>query len=281
MLLIATFAIPISALHKEHNQNIEMISKGVDVPVWELGDSWTYDMTLYVASSPNVTDDMIVDAYGELTYEVICDTGDNYTLNGKMKPIYGKIILPGNADLKATRFTSYDSYIWIRKSDLAIVKHWYSMKGIVLIMIGSIVLPIPIQMQGIRLTEFDPTFNILPFPLNDGDSGTYVDSLVHEETKTTMFWGLITVEEDNDINWHLGEVNYTVNLESLTVPAGIYDVYNVTGHLPFGDDGHDWYRSYYAEEVGNLAKSVTHIEFITEETYYNMEMELKSTTYMP
>jgi hypothetical protein len=256
-------------------------SNGVDVPVWEAGDTWTYNMEIYIASSPNVTDDMIVDAYGELTYEVVCDSGDIYTLNGNMKPIYGKVILPGNADLKATRFTSYESFIEVQKSDLSIVRHYSIMKGIVLITIGPITLPIPIQMQGDRLSEFDPAFNIMPFPLNDGDSGTLTNSTLHEETETSIFWGLILIEKADDIEWYTGHIDYTCNLESLTVEAGTYDVYNVTGHLSFGIDGHDWYRSYYAEEVGNVAKSVTHIEYSTEETYYNMELELKSTTYEP
>ena len=96
-----------------------------------------------------------------------------------------------------------------------------------------------------------------------------------------MFWGLIPVSAQDDIEWQTGEVEYTCISDSITVPAGTYDVFNITGILPFGDDGQDIYRSHYAEDVGNVAKSLTHIEFITEETYYNMELELVSTTYEP
>jgi len=272
-------AIPISALNKEYNHNPEPIN--ADVPVWEVGDSWTYEMELYLAASPNVTDDMIGDVSGELIYEVVEDSGDTYKLTGKMRPIKGKVDLPGNIDMKITRLSSYASNLEILKTNLSIIKHEYEMKGIVLLTLGPILLPIPLQMQYYRLSEFDPAFNIMPFPLNDGDSGTFTDSVITEETETSLFWGLIPYAQEDDIEWHTGDVEYTCIFESITVPAGTYDVYNVTGDLSFGEDGHDLYCSYYAEEIGNVVKSTTHIEFTTEETYFNMELELKSTTYTP
>jgi len=253
-----------------------------DVPTWEVGDSWTYDMELYIASSPNVTDDMITDFYGELTYEVVDDVGDIYTLNGHMSRLFGLLDLPGNIDLKPTRFTQYNSILEVQKDDLALSTHWYEMKGIGLLTLGPLPLPIPIQMQAHRSTECDPAFHFMPFPLYDGDSGTFASSTLYESTETTMFWGLILVEKNDDIEWNTGEVDYTVSIESITVEAGIFDAFNVSGEYPFGDHGIDIYRSYYVEEIGNVAKSLIRVDFgETEETYYLMTLELKSTTYEP
>jgi hypothetical protein len=279
MLLIATIAIPISAINKEYEHN--PISTGADVPIWEVGDSWTYNMELYIAASQNVTDDMVADVSGELIYEVVEDSGDTYKLTGKMRPFKGIVDLPGNIDMKVTRLSSYSSNLEIQKTDLSLINHYYSMKGIVLLTLGPIPLPIPIQIHHSRMSEFNPVFNITPFPLNDGDSGVFADSLVTEETETSMFWGLIPYIQ-KEVEWRTGDVEYNCTFESITVPAGTYDVYNVTGDLFYEEDGHDMYRSYYAEEIGNVVKSITQIEFLnTGETYYYMELELKSTTYEP
>jgi len=189
MLLINTLAIPISAITKEYEHN--PISTGADVPVWKVGDSWTYNMELYIAASQNVTDDMVADVSGELIYEVVEDSGDTYKLTGKMSPFKGIVDLPGNIDMKVTRLSSYVSNLEIQKTNLAIINHYYSMKGIVRLTLGPIPLPIPIQIHHYRMSEFNPAFNITPFPLKDGDSGTFADSEVTEESETSMFWGLI------------------------------------------------------------------------------------------
>jgi len=282
MLLIATMAIPISALNKENIPNIKPISKGADVPVWEVGDSWTYNLEIYLAASQNVTDDMVVEVSGELTYEVVDDTGDTYKLTGMMKPMIGMVDLPGNIDMRITRLSSYNSNIELQKTDLAILNHDSLMKGIVLLTLGPIPLPIPLQMQSSRQTEFTPALNIIPFPLNDGDSGTIGEFIVTEQSEVSLFWGLIPVSQDVDLEWPLAEQEYTCTFESINVPAGTFDVYTVEAEYHWGDEGVDWFYSYYAEDVGNVVKSSINIDFgETEVTYYNIEMELISTTYSP
>jgi hypothetical protein len=282
MLLITTLAIPISALNQDYELPVKPTGKTDDVPVWKVGDTWTYDMTLYIAASPNVTDDMVAEVSGELTYEVVDDTSDSYKLTGLMRPMIGTVDLPGNVDMRLTRLSSYSSNLEVNKADISIINHEFLMKGIVLLTLGPIPLPIPIQIQSWKLTEIDPAFNLMPFPLYDGKTGTLANSTITEQMETSLFWGLITVEKKDDIEFYTGDVDYTVASESITVEAGTFDVFNVSAELPFGEQGLDIYRSYYAEDIGNVAKSLIHIDYAeTGETYYLMGLELKSTTYEP
>jgi len=275
-LFIATIAIPISAF----NEDNKPVCIGVDVPIWQVGDSWTYDMSIYIAASPNVTDDMVAEVSGKLTYEVVDDAGETYKLKGLMRPMMGTVELPGNMDMRITRLSSYSSNLEVQKTDLAILNYDSMMKGIVHLTIGPIPLPIPLQMQSYRQTEFNPALSLTPFPLNDGASGTIGEFIVTEQAEVSMLWGLIPISQEVDLQWPIAEQDYTCTFESITVPAGTFDVYTVIAEHHWGEDGVDWFYSYYSEDVGNVAKSSINIDFgDTELTYYNMEMELVSTTY--
>jgi hypothetical protein len=279
-LLIAMFAIPISALNKEYDHKPQPIS--ADVPTWEIGDSWAYNMDIYTAASPNVTDGMVVEVSGEMTFEVVDDSGDTYRLTGTMKPMKGTVDLPGDIDMRLTRLSSFNSELELRKTDLAILSHDGIMKGIVLLTLGPIPLPMPLQMQSSRYTEFTPAMNMTPFPLSSGDTGTIGNFIVTEQFDVSMLWGLIPILREDDSEWPLHEEEYTCTSETITVPAGTYDVYKVKAEYYWGEGGENWFFSYYAEDVGNVVKSSIRIDYgKTELTYYNLEMELVSTTYEP
>jgi len=50
-LLIATMAIPISALKNEEKRENNTISIGADIPTWQVGDSWTYNTHILSSST--------------------------------------------------------------------------------------------------------------------------------------------------------------------------------------------------------------------------------------
>jgi len=172
--------------------------------------------------------------------------------------------------------------IELQKTDLAIINHELLMKGFGHLTVGPIPFPIFLQMQGQRYTEFNPALTLLPFPLNDGDSGKIGAFTVTEQSKVSMFWGLIPISQDDDIEWPIAYQDYSVTFESISVPAGSFDVYTVVAEHHWGVEGVDWFYSYYAADVGNVVKSSINIDFgDTELTYYNIELELVSTTYEP
>ena len=279
-LMIATLAIPISALNNDVKLENKAISIVADVPTWKVGDSWTYNTHIYIAASANITDDMVVDVTGELIFEVVDDTGDIYKLEGLMKPMHGIIDLPGNIDMRMTRFSSYKSILEIQKTNLSLVKHELIMKGIVFLTLGPISLPIPIQIQKYRTSEFEPMWEIFPFPLFDGKTGDYENCSLIEEFRVSMFWGLIPINSGNISHVIVGNGPYECNEDTITVEAGIYDVYNVSCIVDFGSNAQDCYFSNYAEEVGNIVKGLYHLDWEnTGNTGFLIELELKSTTY--
>jgi autotransporter-associated beta strand protein len=260
---------------------IGTIRDQLETPTWEVGDSWTYDTHLYIAASENVTDDMVFNGSGTLTFEVVNDTGDTYILEGKMRPVSGTIEIPGRLGFRLTRLSSFTSTLEIQKTNLSLRRHDYTMKGIVLLKLGPIPLPIPIQMQTIRSTEFDPMWKILAFPVYDGKKGYYENSSMIEEYETSMFWGLIPIANGTSTEGWVGNASYDCNADTITVPAGTYDVCNVSCNVDFGTEAHDYYISNYAQEVGNIVKGIYNIDFRNGNTYFLIELELVSTTYAP
>jgi hypothetical protein len=282
MLLIAALAIPISAEYKVVHKPQSSLSIDVNPPIWEVGDTWTYETYIYMAASPNVTDDMVGHINGELLLEVICNTGDTYQLTGEMRPISGIVDIPGNIDMKLTKLSSYISTLEVNKSDLSIINCDFTMKGILLLTLGPITLPIPIQMQYHRYTEFTPIWHFLPFPFYDGKTGIYENSSMHLEIETSMFWGLIPIAElTSDEGWLGGDAPYTCTADTITVPAGTYDVMNISCTIEFGGEGYDYYYSNYAEEVGSIAYGIYNIDYGNGNTSFLIKLELKETTYSP
>lgn len=280
MLMIATLAIPISAMNKDDVLENKPISIGADVPTWEVGDSWTYDTHYYQAIRENNTIVSVWDGSLELTLEVIDDTGDVYTLQGNGKP-KGGFDLSGIIDMKTTRFSNLDTTVKLYKSNLAIIENEYVFKAILLLTLGPIPLPIPIQMKAYMLSKFEPVWELLPFPLYDGKTGYTPQSTLNQTSDMSIFWGIIPIQsETSDEGW-VGNATYECVNESITVPAGNYDVYNITSSVNWSEYGEDWYHSYYCEEVGNIVKCAYNIDQDDGETVVLWEMELLSTTYTP
>lgn len=280
MLLIATMAIPISALNKDGKLENKPISIVADVPTWEVGDSWTYDTRYYQAVKENNTIVAVWDGSLELTLEVIDDTGDMYTLHANAKPVQGLFDLPGKIDMKTTRFSYFDTTVKLYKSNLAIIENEYMFKAILLLTLGPIPLPIPIQMQVYMLSKFEPAWELLPFPLYDGKTGYTPQSNLNQTWDMNMFWGIIPVQSDSNEGW-VGNATYQCVNESITVPAGTYDVYRINSSVKFNEYGEDWYRSYYCEDVGNIVKCAYNLDQDSGDTAVLWEMELLSTTYTP
>jgi hypothetical protein len=278
-LLIATMAIPISALDKENNSTPKLTS--TDVPVWNLGDSWTYDSRYYQSSTPDMSIDMVWDGSFELTLEVVDDTGDMYTLQGKAKPVQGTFDLSGKIDLKTSRFSSFVTTIKVYKSNLSIIDNEYLLKAILFLKIGPITIPIPIQIKTNMLTKFEPAFELLPFPLYDGKTGYTPKSTLNQTLEMNMFWGIIPVLSlSNNEGW-VGNATYECTYESITIPSDTYDVYNITSSVKWSEYGEDWYRSYYCEDIGNIVKCAYNIDQDDGEPVVLWKMELLSTTYTP
>jgi hypothetical protein len=241
IILFTSTAVPVLSLPDQ--QEINPTSFEVDIPVWSAGDKWTYRY------SEERTFDPAFSFSGELTYEVMDDSGDSYVLEASFNP-QGAFDL-GNIGFKTTRFTTESMRLQMRKSDLGLERYQYQIKGILLITMNSITLPIPIQIIANDNIVFEPTWVIIPFPLYDGKQGNLSSvEILHVNATLHLFWGLILAYGPLTESIPFSPMPYTCTEEVITVEAGTFTVYNVSAEWMEGTH----FISYYSEEVKNVVK---------------------------
>jgi len=268
ILLISSVVIPVAAITERND--ITVTSYDSDVPIWDVGDEWTYH---FIEKRSQLVNYVLS---GDLTLKVVEDTGDSYILKASTRP-YGGFDMDGFG-LKTTFLTSLSMRLQIRKTDFALENYLYKLKGFLFLTVGSFTLPIPIQVIGNIDVEFDPPWVILPFPLYDEKAGLLSGTeILHINLHFGLFWGLISVYGPQNYTIPLDPVPYMCSEEQLTVEAGTFDVYNVTA---VADDG-SRFVSYYSEKVGSVAKEIVLIPFGGGRVQYSLTLELKDYKYSP
>ena len=253
----------------------EEASLDAGVPIWEVGDSWTYKTDYWEGDTQG---NPLQSFYGEVTLEVVDDTGDSYLLAGEGKITYDKLeYYEEPLDIIPLTGTA-GAELEIRKDDLGLMS-WHQYGSVIgFLVLNGIPLPIPVQMSSEKTTIFDPTWVITPFPLVDDDTGVFNSVMFHEDWEVSLFWGLIPLNIGNN-SWGYGEgVDYTVTKETITCESGGYTAYNISGDYTILFM-HDYFRTYFVEEVGNTARENIHIEYRNTNVYLDFNMELVSTTY--
>jgi hypothetical protein len=268
----------VSATNINVKENIQPTSSSVDVPVWEKGDSWTYNEH-YINQFYTTNGTLALIWYHNCTstYTVTDTTGDNYTV--KLTSTNNEGSQNGWIRLKYTLFTKLSGEFIFRKTDLAYIHDSYKEKGFVLWLIGKIGLPIPAQFSDTWGNSYTPPAIIFPFPLTAGTNGTLPNVSYVGHEKSSLYWGLIKLI-DGDYSGYNGEQNYTCEMANITVPEGSYNSYNVSAEsTPGGGYSSSW--SYYAPEVGWFVKQSIYNEDENERPGFIFECELVSTTYTP
>ena len=133
-------------------------------------------------------------------------------------------------------------------------------------------------MIGQKRVEFDPAWNLIPFPLYDGKYGNLSGTeILHINVYANLFWGLIPVFGPTNMSIPLTQVPYTCSEEQITIQGRIFDVFNVSAEWMDGSR----FVSYYSEEVGNVAKEVIYIPYGGGTVWHSLTQELKDWSYTP
>ncbi len=276
MLMITTAIVSATTVKEE---NIETTSSEVDVPVWKVGDSWTYnerynqfgyreDGSLGLVWYLNCTS----------TISVVDDTGDTYTLKLKAKDIEGRLNV-GPYRLKYTLFTKLTQELVHRKTDLAFVSVFYKERGLVLWLIGKIGIPIPAYYKDVEESSYTPANEIIPFPLTAGTNGTFSSFTSTGSIKMSLYFRLIKLVWGEWSDFENPARDYTCEMANITVPAGNYDAYNISKDM---GSAQNFSYLYYVPEIGFYAKYSSHLELDDSgKPVANYEHELVSTTYTP
>jgi hypothetical protein len=273
LILITTTVV--SATHKNVKEKNQITS--ADVPIWKVGQSCTYNeqyMNHAYSEDGNLTWLWFHNCTS--TYIVTDTAGDDYTVKMITRKNRGSSML-GPFQLKFTPFTKLKATFKQRKTDLAYIRESYTEKGLVFLLVGKIGLPIPLHFRSVWGGSYSPPGIILPFPLVDGKSGTIANYTLSGHMKMSFLRGLLTLV-DEDYWVYARDQNYTCELEQVTVPAGTYDVFNVSTVSTYGL-GNSTTWSYYSPEVGWFAKQYVRFEDEFGRPGWIFKCELVSTTY--
>jgi hypothetical protein len=252
----------------------------VEVPVWEKGDSWTYN-ELYLNHMYKADGTLWYQWYHNCTsiYTVTDTPGDKYTVTMTSTNNEGRVTI-GSIHLKFTKSTKFTREFILRKSDLALVSDSWQEKGLVFWLLGNII-PLPAQYTDVWEGTYTPPDVMLPFPLSVGIHGTLPNATYSGYEKCTLYWGLITLYNWPVVLGYTGEQNYTCKMAPITVPAGNYDTYNVSLEATYGL-GQSIRWSYYAPEVGWIVKqTIDSDQDPSGHPGFIFDCELVSTTYTP
>jgi hypothetical protein len=280
-MLVATMVVSATNDKLEENNFITKygVDDPVDVPVWEVGDSWTYneqynhfgyrkDGSTFLVWYHNCTS----------TYTVTDDTGDTYTVELTSEDTEGSILF-GPYRFKFTPFYKLTQELEYRKSDLAYVRISTQEKGPVIWFIGNIGIPIPAYFSDIWEHSYEPASEYLPFPLTAGKTGTFSSFTSTGYETLTLYFGLIKLY---DYEWSDIEIpgsDYICEMASITIPAGTYEAYNISSDM---GSSQNYSYVYYVPEVGSYAKYSAHAELdVSGKPIMNNEFELVSTNYEP
>ena len=140
MLLIAATLVSATTIEKKE---IKPSSYEVEVPIWEVGDTWVYneeyaefayrsDGSRFFAWYRNCTS----------TYTVIDDSGDHYVVELTSTNNEGSL-QNGNLRFRYTPLNKLSQTLTHRKTDLAYTQWIHQEKGLVFWLLGKIGFPFP------------------------------------------------------------------------------------------------------------------------------------------
>jgi len=278
-LFIGTTVIPVLGMVNKDNENINLkgnvLNYPVEVPVWEIGDSWTYNekyCTIWEGFSwyHNCT----------MVCTVTDTTGDSYTLEWVSENDEGSYTIDGFCRLKFTRSTKFFQETQHRKTDLAHERTFWQEKGLVFWLIGNLNIPIPAQFSDVFEETYTPADEVLPFPMTAGTTGTFPGYSYSGHDTSGIYWGIFKLI-DSDYSGNVLARDYACEMASITVPAGTYDAFNVSVEGNFYEDYYRTSWSYFVPELGYYAKAYSHIDYVPSGEYFHEYTgELVSTTYI-
>jgi hypothetical protein len=250
----------------------------VDIPIWKVGDQWTYRMDFYLDFG-TFNKQIFYGTSNRLVYTVVKDSGDDYVLNFK-GPFSGWIkadFIP-IASMRITKLSKVTGNLIVQKSNLAIKEYSIKINGISFPMIGKIPIVSPIPYKVATSVKFSPAFCILPFPIYDGKYGNLPDCVQNHTSAYISFLFGKLLKFDFPYDYIVTNLPYRCEKELITVPAGTYDTCKVSIGLV-----EQPIESYYAPEVGNIVKfRIWECKWaFPNEPEWEIEQELLSTIYTP
>ena len=281
MLLLSS----ISGVAYRTTTETEKATMDDDVPIWEMGNSWRYEivgLSLELNQSGEVF--KLDLSMKDLTTRVggLTSTYYNLDVSGKISGLFdyndGKDTKLGGI-LFITRISS--GTINIRQNDLSCDEANIVISSIAILFEHPLFLPIPIPLPltiTLNIKQEVPR-PLIDFPLYDGKEGIIPETNISTNIKVESILLSILNKINSDFpeevifyqNFTLPMLLYSVNEEQLSVAGKTYTVYNIEffeGLLG---------SIYYAPAAGNYVKASAEID--SNGLKFSLSGELKETTY--
>jgi hypothetical protein len=264
--------------------DFDNISMDDDVPIWENGYAWRYNIGKFsfqlnqsgqLMSLDMSLTDLLIDVIGTTTTSYKLSVSGN--INGLFDYDDGAGTKIGGI-LFITKISSGE--IKIRQADLAAEQAYFVIKSIALVLehpLAPIPIPIPLTIT-INIIQETPR-SLIDFPLYDGKEGIIPESDISANIRVESFvlkilHSLISSFPEEiyvEQNVTLPMLLYTATEEQVSVEAGNYTAYNI-----------EFFQGllgsiYYAPVAGNYIKAVAEIN--TMDIMFDVKGELKDTTY--
>jgi len=254
-------------------------------PVWEINDSWTYDINRFQAnfsaSGAHISLDSTLD---DFTIEMIgyTDSSNIMDLSGRIKGYFeyesGEgIVLKGNF-----LFAKVSGNMYVRQNDLTNEKFYIVINGIVLLTKYplQISIPIPIPLTITINVNQDIPRPIIDFPLYNGKQGLINETIISADIRfESVFLRILSLffsDIPSDIyykeSFDIPMFDYSASTENISVEAGTFNAYKI--QFAQGLVG----SIYYSPSVGNFLKSEIVIE-IPDQFMVLLIGELKNYNY--
>jgi hypothetical protein len=248
-----------------------------DVPVWQVGDSWTYTVDNLTVNYDDSGQKILVNGRIDDFIWTVVDTSDSmyYKVNftGKLTASYTLKFssISGNLDCQGTMKKSLNRLkgtILFTKSDLQIHDLSAEVKGLSAAIIAPLKRPLPIPFKLSVYGDFSEDFPLFDFPLSTDKYWNLPHMEITMQAIAGGIFGIfhypISISTEY---WWLPFAFHCQDKQDVTVPAGTYSAYKISSL--FGE----YFEYYYAPDVGNLIKIDAALQNGA------VTAELKATTY--
>jgi PKD repeat protein len=264
------YVVNLTATDESGYQDSDEITALIDF--WQIGESWKFNVSYYFDFTIiKIIPRFLTFSSNDIVFKVVGETDENYlveysgTASGFAKFYLFK---------KPVKAITITGDILFRKKDLGIKHYNMTYDGIM----GLFQIPVTLMMT----TEFNPQWQIFPFPFDTGSVSYFTFSNITHNV--TMKIGTIKATQYSFFYPH-GPLGCTCEEKVITVPAGTF----TTVHIKNESDPSKIFQFeyYYSPDVRNIVKSSIHYnksiiifdKYVhTRQTYFGMDLELVSHT---
>lgn len=253
MLVIPSFIATAETTEKSN----PIIIQSDDVPIWEVGDSWTFFVSEFTVNYTYGDLNIVMDGQIDDFKWTVSDTsGSSYIVDitGKVSATFacafpiGDNVLNVNGDINPAR-NKITGKIVLTKSNLEIEDFNAEIKGIASVQIEPLPIKLPLPIKITADADLSTVFPLFNFPLHLLKFWNMPDLDITMYTTFGGMFGIIKIPITFYVSYSWMPLAFSILVqESITVPAGTYDAWRIQSLIG------DYFVYYYAAEVGNLIK---------------------------